>query len=411
MPRDELGPYELGRVTLRPHPTRTGQIVARGYFRDRRGVRREATASGASNAAATRALKAKIAAAEREHVGGTAELDHRTRVEAAAEIWLSRKRTQRKRGGGALSPITISDYEGYVNRVIRGTHLGALTVAEVNSVVVIEAWLAVIANTRGNVAAQQSRKVLSGILDLAERVDAIPASVMRRVQLPAAAPGTAGDRSCRDPEDCDFTCGGRHLDTKRAFTRDELHRIQANADAATSDIGDLVAFLFGTGVRISEALRNTAWADVDLQAQRVRVRGTKTRHADRVLALSDALTERLRSRARTYGTEGQVFGVTRFAVGRDGSPIAGKPRNRQNVLKAIRSVLADSDARWAGSHTFRRTVATWMDQAGAPLAEIGAQLGHGDLNVTARYLGRTTAPTRAAAIMTLEDHGPIQSGE
>lgn len=411
MARESLDPYELGKITMRPHPTRPGHVQARAYYRDRRDVRLEASASGPSKAAAIRALKAKVAAAEKQHGGGTAELNGKTTVWAAAELWLARKRSQRKRGGGSLSPTTISDYEGYVHRVITGTPLGSLSVSQVNSVAVIEEWLAEVASTRGNVAALQSRKVLSGILELAERVEAIPASVIRRVQLPSAAPGSQGDRSCRNPEDCDFTCGGRHLDTKRAFTREEMQLIQRNADDSTSDVGDLVAFLFGTGARISEALRNTAWTDVDLQARRVRIRGTKTRHADRVLALSDGLTDRLRARAGTYGTEGQVFGTTRFAVGRDGTSILGKPRNRQNVLKAIRTVLSKSGAPWAGSHSFRRTVATWMDQAGAPLAEIGGQLGHGDLNVTARYIGRTTAPTRAASIMVLEDQKPLQSQE
>ena len=51
-----------------------------------------------------------------------------------------------------------------------------------------------------------------------------------------------------------------------------------------------------------------------------------------------------------------------------------------------------------------------MDAADAPLAEIGAQLGLGDLNVTAHYLGRTTAPTRAASIMIL-DWTATPSGE
>lgn len=411
MPRPTTAPYELGKITLRPHPTTPGLLQARGYYKDRRDVRREVSASGTSNAAATRALKAKVAAAEKEHVGGTAELNPKTRLDVAADLWLARKRSQRKRGGGALSPTTISDYEGYINRVIKGTQLAPMPVAQVNSVAVIEAWLTEVANTRGNVAAQQSRKVLSGILDLAERLDAIPTSVMRRVELPAAAPGSAGDRTCRDPEDCDFNCGGRHLDTQRAFTLEEMKRIQRNADASTADIGDLVAFLFGTGARISEALRNTAWSDVDLDARRVRVRGTKTRHADRVLALGDDLTQRLRDRATAHGSEGQVFGTTRFSVGRDGATILGRPRDRQNVLKSLRRVLKDSDTQWAGSHSFRRTVASWMDEAGAPLAEIGAQLGHGDLNVTARYLGRTTAPTRAATIMVLDLQQPPQSGE
>lgn len=411
MPRPTTPPYELGKITLRPHPTIPGQLQARGYYKDRRNMRREASAAGSSRAAATRALRAKVAAAESEHAGGTNELNHQTRVDAAAEIWLTRKRNQRKRGGGALAAITIADYEGYVSRVVQGSAIGALTVSQVNSIAVIEQWLTDIANTRGNVAALQSRKVLGGILTLAERLDAIPASVMRRVELPVAAPGSAGDRSCRDPEDCDGNCGGRHLDTRRAFTIEEMMRVQLAADASGADIGDLVAFLFGTGVRISEALRHTAWADVDLDTQRVRVRGTKTRQADRILALSDALAERLRSRAGRFGTEGQVFGTTRFSVSRTGARIFGKPRDRQNVLKAIRAVLTEADVRWAGSHSFRRTVATWMDHAGAPLAEIGAQLGHSDLNVTAHYLGRTTAPTRAASIMVIPDLGPSESGE
>jgi integrase len=406
MPRETTARYELGRITLRPHPTQPGRRQARGYYRDRRDVRREVTASGPSNAAATRALRAKVAAAEKEHVGGNAQLNQKTRLDDAADLWLARKRGQRKRGGGALSPTTIGDYEGYINRVIKGTPLAAMSVAQVNSVAVIEDWLTDVANTRGNVAAQQSRKVLGGILDLAERVEAIPASVMRRVELPVAAPGSDGDRSCRNPEECDFDCGGRHLDTKRAFTPDEMKRVQHHADTSTADVGDLVAFLFGTGARISEALRNTAWVDVDLEAHTVRVRGTKTRHADRVLALGDGLTERLRNRALRYGTEGQVFGTTRFAVNRNGTNVLGKPRDRQNVLKAIRKVLTAAGTQWAGSHSFRRTVATWMDEAGAPLAEIGAQLGHGDLNVTARYLGRTTVPTRAASIMILDYPDP-----
>lgn len=342
-----------------------------------------------------------MAAAKTEHNGGTAALNGGTVLSVAADLWLDRKRSQPKKGGGFLSPVTISDYTGYVSRVIKSMPIGGMTVAQVNSVGVIEDWLAQVANERGTVAAKQARKVLGGVLEMAERLDAIPSSNMRRVQLPGAAPGSTGDRSCRDPEDCDFNCGGRHLDTERAFTVAEMTAIQAAADQSTADVGDLVAFLFGTGARISEALRHTAWDDVDLDSKTVRVRGTKTRHSDRILSLGDSLTDRLRVRAATYGVAGQVFGTTRFAVGRDGQSILGKPRDLQNVLKSLRRVLHSADAKWAGSHSFRRTVATWMDAQGAPLAEIGSQLGHGDLNVTAQYLGRKVTPTRAASIMVL----------
>ena len=70
------------------------------------------------------------------------------------------------------------------------------------------------------------------------------------------------------------------------------------------------------------------------------------------------------------------------------------------MLREIRAVLNDAGLPWAGSHTFRRTVATWMDASGAPLAEIANQLGHADVTTTAGYLGRRQVPTRAATVMT-----------
>lgn len=90
-----------------------------------------------------------------------------------------------------------------------------------------------------------------------------------------------------------------------------------------------------------------------------------------------------------------MFGTTRFGTR------LGRPREVGNVLRGIRRVLSDAGLSWAGSHTFRRTVATWMDAHGAPLAEIANQLGYADVNTTVGYLGRRLAPTRAATVMTL----------
>ena len=94
-----------------------------------------------------------------------------------------------------------------------------------------------------------------------------------------------------------------------------------------------------------------------------------------------------------------MFGITYFTTK------AGQPRDRNNVGTAMRQVFTTAAAQWAGTHTFRRTVASWLDEAGAPLAEIANQLGHADINVTARYLGRRTAPTRAADVTVLPQPG------
>ena len=380
MARPKMPPFTLATIKLSPHPTLHGMVQARSRYVDGHGKRQEVTASGKTDAAARRALAAKVNKARDDYRGGDETLNQATRLTRAAAIWLDSKERER------LSRATMRAYRGYVETSINEGVLSALTVAEANDVARIEAWLRGIADSRGETAARQSRKVLSGILALAERTGAIPASVMPRAKTPGAKPGSVGDRHCTDPE-CDTDCGKRHLDTGRAFTPAEADAVLRAADAAKADVGDLAHFLFGTGVRISEALHCTAWADVDLERRTVRVRGTKTREADRVLPLSADLAERLGRRAELHGRSGLVFGVVYF------TSKLGQPRDRNNVGKAMRRVFAGAGVPWAGTHTFRRTVASWMDEAGASLAEIANQLGHADTNVTAGYLGRRVAPT------------------
>jgi integrase len=393
MARPSSPPYTLGKITYAKHPTLASQIQARGYYRDDNNNRREVTASGKTEAAARRVLHGKVNAARDEFRGGDDVLRHDSKMAQAAEVWLDWKRRQKTRGK-SLAASTLRDYEGYVERSIKGSSLANLTLVQANDVGRIESWLSKIADERGETAARQSKKVLSGILGLAERRGAIPASVAHRVHTPGAKPGSVGDRKCTDPE-CDFDCGKRHLDTRRAFTADEALTVQSVAENAKADVGDLAAFLFGTGCRVSEALHCVSWTDVDLSAGTVRVRGTKTAQADRVLTMPDDLTERLRERADLHGTVGLVFGVTYF------TSKLGQPRDRNNVSKALRRVFVAAGVQWAGTHTFRRTVASWMDEAGCALAEIANQLGHADTNVTAGYLGRKTQPTRAADVMVL----------
>lgn len=413
MARPKAQPFTLGTITYRPHPTADGQVQARGYYNDGNGKRVEATAMGATEPKARRALQAKVLTHSKEHRGGDEFIRHCTTVSQAAEVWLDWKRRQRK-NGKPLAPGTIDEYEGYVLRCITGgtveatgkvwpaSTLAHLTIAEANDVGRIEGWLARIANGQGETAAKQAKKVLGGIFKLAERRNAIAVSVVSRVETPGAATGSAGDNKCDDSE-CDYDCGKRHLDTDRALTVEEADRLQDEADASRADIADLTEFLFGTGVRISEALHCVSWPDIDLDAQTVHVRGTKTARADRVLGMSDELTARLRKRTEVHGTTGLVFGVTRFPAK------LGQPRDVSNVLRTLRAVMERAGLQWAGSHTFRRTVASWMDEAGCSLAEIANQLGHADTNVTARYLGRKTQPTKAATVMVRPPRKPMLS--
>ena len=89
MPRQSNPPFTLSTISTKPHPTAPGQVQARATFRDTHNKRHDVTASGKTEAAARRALQAKVNAARTEHRGGDATLRHDTRMPAAAAVWLN----------------------------------------------------------------------------------------------------------------------------------------------------------------------------------------------------------------------------------------------------------------------------------------------------------------------------------
>ena len=83
-----------------------------------------------------------------------------------------------------------------------------------------------------------------------------------------------------------------------------------------------------------------------------------------------------------------------------GTTDRSKRRDRRNVSRELRTVLDDAGCTWATPHTFRRTVATMLDEAGLPLALAANVLGHADPSMTARvYLGRKGDLSAAAAVL------------
>jgi len=73
-------------------------------------------------------------------------------------------------------------------------------------------------------------------------------------------------------------------------------------------------------------------------------------------------------------------------------------RDRRNASRALRRILDGAGHPWAVPHTFRRTVATLLDQRGVPLAQIADYLGHSDPAMTARvYLGRKMSTSLATS--------------
>src|SRR4029453_3195160 len=56
--------------------------------------------------------------------------------------------------------------------------------------------------------------------------------------------------------------------------------------------------------------------------------------------------------------------------------------DQSNSAGAVRAALDACGLTWAIPHTFRRTVATLLDQANLPIARIADQLGHSDVSMS-----------------------------
>jgi integrase len=266
--------------------------------------------------------------------------------------------------------------------------LGGLRLREV-TVPAIDRLLASVHADHGPGAAKSTRSVLSGILGLTVRHGLLTTNPVRD----ATARRTA--RTARGP---------------RALTVEEANvlqaRLAADPAAARQDLPDLVAFLLGTGLRIGEAcaLRSL---DVDLAAATLTVTGTVIRERGRGLLIQDV--PKTTAGRRTIALPPRTVELLRHRLtaltATDDDPVMfpspqGRLRDPSNTSGDLRTALDRAGFPWATSHTFRKTVATRLDEAGLSACQIADHLGHSRPSLTQDvYLGRGTASPRTAAVI------------
>jgi integrase len=381
MARIALAPGEHGEIQIsrqslidgkwRLVPRGGDRVRARVKYKDHSGTYSEITAFGKTKKEAEAKLARMI---EERGSRGADRLTGKTLLVDAGQLWL--ERIQRPDSG--LSARSIDDYTRTFRRYIDapGSSLRGLTLAEADDPARITAFLRGIADNHGNGALKQCRVVLRHIFQMAVNHRALKTSPMRDVERVRARVPNQTER-----------------DTTRAFTRDERdHVVQFAYDFAEADnvnprtrrkrqaVADLIAFLAATGVRINEA-RTLRWEDLDLDSGVVLVRGTKTTSALRRISLAPWLADRLRARAERVGTSGLVFAAPAHFHNET-------LWDQSNSSNALADVLRDAGYPWATPHTFRHTVVTQLHKQGVPLNEIADWVGHRDVVVTSRYLGR-----------------------
>ncbi|MFZ8758631.1 site-specific integrase [Microbacterium sp. HMH0099] len=366
-PRTPLSSYGTIHVTF----IESGKWRARTRYRFDDGRLRQVERFAPSEAKA----KAKLRAALVDIQASTAtEVKRETRLRDLGERFLTAKAGRAAR--------TVETYERAVRKIIT-PRIGDLAVSEATPER-LQRFLDTITAEVGVGTAKTVRSVLSGMLGLAIRADAVRTNPVRELaRLEQKAKGAT-------PIPVDELAG-------------VLAKLRGDKRARELDLIDMVEFIAGTGVRIGEACA-VAWEDVDLESGTVTIRATAVRATGRgLIRQAHTKTDAGARRIRVPGGVLGILGDRRLR----GGPNRGlnlvfpttlgnlrDPRNTSRDWAEARARLGIGNYSF---HSFRKTVATALDQAGLTPRDIAEYLGHADPSLTmGTYMSKTVGGNRAA---------------
>jgi integrase len=292
------------------------------------------------------------------------------------------------------SPVTLSTYRfavGKLQKFIGGVRVGEASPSR------IDAALRSMRTAHGATMARQAKTILRGALQLAVMSNVVGSNPVRDVQplrskaQPKGAVGLTADQ-----------------------LRDLLRKLQASKFCQEHDLVDPITLLIATGLRRSELL-GLRWTDYDEDAcslavtgKIIRVSGEGLRRVDetksaagrRTVPLPQFAVTMLRDRrALPYlGQQAVIFPST-----------AGTLRDPNNFGKEWRNAREELGVPKVTTHSFRKTVATLIDDEGLS-ARIGADhLGHSKVSMTQdRYMTRGRVHNQVADLL---DRTVAKSGE
>lgn len=363
-------------------------------YRDSDGQTRQYERTGSSMAAAK--AKLKQAMTEKGRLAqGRGAINPGTSMAVLAGEYFARLEAQVKRG--EHSPGTLRLYRGHwINH--GEPKLGSLTVTEAD-VQALDRFLLDLRATCSPGVAKTMRAVLSGMMGIATRYKAVASNPVRDVSrirsatskpVRALEPGEARDL-WQKLTVLSKMPGETVWAQNRTYTPTRIHPY----------LPDLVLWMLGTSQRIGQTLAvHWPWIDFEqatatLGPNVIRVKGeglrlnqgtTKTK--EQLLDLpSQVMTMLLARREAARNLLGPVFPGEKDGL-----------RDPHNTLGDLRRALNMAGYEWVTSHTFRKTVATVLDDAGLSARHVADQLAHSRPSMTQdRYMGRTARNPRALA--------------
>jgi integrase len=283
------------------------------------------------------------------------------------------------------SPATMDTYKVVVRKltkVVGGVRVGEATPARLDQA------LRSMRDTHGANMARHTKTILRGALQLA-----VMANVL----------GTNPVRDVRPIKSTSKPKGASALTADQV--RELLGKLRASEYCRDHDLVDPITILIATGVRRSELLALT-WTNFDEDASTLTVTGKVVR------ATGDGL-QRIDDTKTDAGT--RTISLPRFAVSalieRRSLPFLGEQsvifpsttgtlRDPNNFGRRWRAVRDELGVPGVTTHSFRKTVATLIDDEGLS-ARIGAdQLGHTRISMTQdRYMSRGRVHTQVAELL------------
>jgi integrase len=296
---------------------------------------------------------------------------------------------RRCREDGELAPKSVDTYEATINAV--RPRLADIRVGEAMPGLLDEI-LRGIRRDHGATRERHTKVALNAVLTDAVLAGAIAANPVREL-------GTRRRRKADKKPNKGAPALG--VDQVRAL----LKGVAESEVCASKDLADPVILLAGTGLRRSELLA-VRWEDLDLDDRLLAVTGSVVRVKGQGLIRQD----------HTKGGEVRTIPLPQFAVdalrrrkGSQSGPNSagvvfpsstGTLRDPDNFGKQWREVRDELGLPDVSSHSFRKTVATLIDDSGLS-ARIGAdQLGHAKVSMTQdTYMRRGQVHTEVADVL------------
>lgn len=363
-----------------------GVWVARCRYRDLDGVTRRIermTPAGVVDDYGARAEAALLDAIAARRSPGTGTITPTTTLGDLLTRYIERCRED-----GELAPKSIDTYEATLETVRR--RLVDIRVGEAMPGLLDEI-LRGIRRDHGLTRERHTKVALNAVLTDAVLAGAIVSNPVREL---ATRHRRKADKKTKGAPALD-------MDQVRAL----LQGVAASEVCDSKDLRDPVTLLAATGLRRSELLA-LRWEDVDLDGRVLSVTGSVVRVKGQGLIRQD----------RTKGGDERTIPLPQFAVdalhqrkgGRHHRNTAGvifpsstgTLRDPDNFGKQWREVRDELGLPDVSSHSFRKTVATLIDDSGLS-ARVGAdQLGHARPSMTQdKYMSRGKVHTEVADVL------------